>query len=276
MESLNAATAVVIVVGGFYAYRTLMGGAQLVGDFVDTVSEAIGGAVDAVSNLGCSSDEVYDAGLCYPRCGEGYTGVGPICWPGCGSDFTGAGGRDDGTHCGKGNYTRGVGRPIHACPQGYSKEGLLCYSDCEPGYTGVGPLCWESCPDGYKTDPATCRRDVSVISADNRDCPWYDACGLTFAKGCSKCPPGYSNDGCTCSRGAHIFGRKTRPRTTKTLGCSPNEDYDTGLCYDKCRDSYSGVGPVCWQQCPANTTDIGVSCQKRSYSRGVGVPIHST
>ncbi len=25
-------------------------------------------------------DDKYDAGLCYPACGSGYTAVGPVCW----------------------------------------------------------------------------------------------------------------------------------------------------------------------------------------------------
>lgn len=28
----------------------------------------------------CAPGEVYDAGLCYPQCGNGYSGVGPVCW----------------------------------------------------------------------------------------------------------------------------------------------------------------------------------------------------
>ena len=28
----------------------------------------------------CSGGKEYDAGLCYPKCEEGYSGVGPVCW----------------------------------------------------------------------------------------------------------------------------------------------------------------------------------------------------
>lgn len=31
-------------------------------------------------SMSCSSDKVYDAGLCYKRCKAGYSGVGPVCW----------------------------------------------------------------------------------------------------------------------------------------------------------------------------------------------------
>jgi hypothetical protein len=33
--------------------------------------------------LGCSSDEEYDAGLCYPPCEHGADGEGPVCWGHC-------------------------------------------------------------------------------------------------------------------------------------------------------------------------------------------------
>lgn len=268
METINTMVIVGAVVAAVYVYNKVF---SIGGGVVDAVKEA----VDKAGQLGCGPGEQYDAGLCYPECGVGYQGIGPICWSKCGDRFLDAGGRDDGTHCGKGNYGRGVGKPIHACEPGYTKDGLLCYANCDPGYTGVGPLCWEQCEGGYTDDGATCRRDVQVISADNGDCPWYDKCGLTIAKGCSKCPEGYSNDGCTCSRGTRIYGKKTKSRRTKALGCAGDEDYDTGLCYAKCRDSYQGVGPVCWEGCPPNTDDVGVSCQKKSYSRGVGIPIHA-
>ena len=32
---------------------------------------------------------------------------------------------------------------------------------------------------------------------------------------------------------------------------------------------------VCLPQCPTNWTDIGISCQKPSYNRGIGIPINS-
>lgn len=30
--------------------------------------------------MSCDSGEEMDAGLCYPKCGDGYKGVGPVCW----------------------------------------------------------------------------------------------------------------------------------------------------------------------------------------------------
>lgn len=42
------------------------------------------------------------------------------------------------------------------------------------------------------------------------------------------------------------------------LTCSPDEEYDAGLCYEPCREGYNGVGPVCWKE------------KQLSYGRGVG------
>ena len=44
------------------------------------------------------------------------------------------------------------------------------------------------------------------------------------------------------------------------------------LCYPRCKAGYSnyGQGPVCWAKCPSGTTNLGISCKKRTYSRGVG------
>lgn len=269
VQKLETGSVIALVVGGALLVNSWIN-SSAVQSAIDTVVEGAENFGEAISTLSCKDNEQQDAGLCYPYCREGFKGAGPICWSECGSDFVNNGGTDTGVGCLKGNFSRGVGGPIHACASGYTKEGALCYENCPAGYTGVGPVCWQNCPDGYKDDGATCRRDADIISSDNSDCPWYDKCGLVTAKGCSKCPPGYTNDGCTCRRNVNIFGKRTLTRKTKVLQCAADEDYDAGLCYKKCRTGYVGVGPICWQSCPANTDDSGVSCTKHSYSRGVG------
>lgn len=53
-------------------------------------------------------------------------------------------------------------------------------------------------------------------------------------------------------------------------------DLDAGLCYEKCRDGYHGVGPVCWassenvgvgtpvalEDCPAGWSNDGLTCRE--------------
>jgi hypothetical protein len=153
-------------------------------------------------------------------------------------------------------------------------EAGLCYEKCKGGYSGLGPICWEKCEQGFADLGAFCFKGADIISSDNDGCPWYDKCGLTLEKGCSKCPEGYANDGCTCRRDPESKTKDTYSRGVgKSLGCSENEKYDAGLCYDKPKDGYYSVGPVAWQDCPPETEDIGVSCRKKNYSRGVGRPM---
>jgi hypothetical protein len=165
----------------------------------------------------------------------------------------------------KPSYGRGVGTVPTNCGPGREYDAGLCYPPCATGFRGVGPVCWQTCPPGYSDDGATCRHDASIISSDNGACPWYDKCGLTFARGCSKCPPGYANDGCTCRIDANIFGKSTYTRGVGSLptACPGGREYDAGLCYTPCNPGFTGVGPVCWGTCPTGYEDWGVQCAKR-------------
>ena len=60
--------------------------------------------------------------------------------------------------------------------------------------------------------------------------------------------------------------------------CYPDYPIKDGLlCYPRCKSGYSnyGEGPVCWAKCPPATTNIGITCQKDTYGRGVGKPLSS-
>ncbi|WP_437967905.1 hypothetical protein WMF04_00790 [Sorangium sp. So ce260] len=187
----------------------------------------------------------------------------PAAVPGCPPGFS-----DDGATCSstvsKPSYGRGVGAAPTLCGAGQQYDAGLCYPLCASGYYGVGPVCWQSCPSGYTDDGLTCRRNAQIINADNSACPWYDVCGLTFAKGCSVCPAGYANDGCTCRIDAHIFGKSSYGRGVGSVptSCGAGQQYDAGLCYPTCGSGYSGAGPVCWGSCPVGYVDFGATCTK--------------
>jgi hypothetical protein len=59
-----------------------------------------------------------------------------------------------------------------------------------------------------------------------------------------------------------------------------NPDKSGLLCYPKCRGGYTGIGPVCWEDC-GNMTTVGIFCVdsymhifvRKTYGRGVGVPM---
>jgi len=176
---------------------------------------------------------------------------------------------DDGATCrldniiAKDSYGRGVGTVPIGCESGERDAGL-CYEPCRDGFDGVGPVCWKRCPPGMHDDGAFCRRDVQIISSNNGSCPWYDVCGVTFARGCSTCPAGFQNDGCTCRVDAWIFAKDTYGRGAGELptACRPGQEYDAGLCYPLCRPTYHGAGPVCWGNCPAGYADHGGTCYR--------------
>jgi hypothetical protein len=102
------------------------------------------------------------------------------------------------------------------------------------------------------------------MNADTNACPWYDKCGLTLAKGCSKCPAGYTNDGCTCRKDVHIFAKKSEGRGIGSpMSCREGYDNDAGLCYARCEGGMSGVGPVCWARCRGDMpVECGAGCAK--------------
>ena len=140
------------------------------------------------------------AGLCYKPCTYDKSswafanGVGPVCW---------------------------------GCPKSHPiEQGALCYKEC-PDHKPKGRmfLCFGDCPSDYRNDGLTCFRDARLRAADTSDCPWYDKCGLTFSRGCSKCPAGYKNDGCICRQNPHVT---VRPRYHRGIGV-PMKSYSRGI-----------------------------------------------
>ena len=104
---------------------------------------------------------------------------------------------------------KGVGPVCSGCPKSHPVEQAgLCYRRC-PSHTAIPRMtsCYGNCPNGYRNDGITCFLDAHIHGSDNSGCPWYDKCGLTFARGCSRCPRRYKNDGCTCRRNPHLIMR---------------------------------------------------------------------
>lgn len=47
-------------------------------------------------------------------------------------------------------------------------------------------------------------------------------------------------------------------RAPQIADCTPDKEYDAGLCYDKCPDKMTGVGPVCWGDSPPDWVNCGM------------------
>ena len=114
-------------------------------------------------------------------------------------------------------FVRPVGPVCWGCPSSHpSEEASLCYRYCPRDKPHKSTFnCFGDCPSGYRNDGLTCFRDAHIFNSDNSACPWYDKCGLTFSRGCSKCPAGYHNDGCTCRRDPHAI---SRPKYIRGVG----------------------------------------------------------
>lgn len=147
-------------------------------------------------------------------------------------------------YCWRRSYGRGIGRPVHTCPEhAPEQDGLICYPLCRDGYNGVGPVCWEKCEN--LTAFAFFCWDVRF--SERHECPWYDKCGLVKSS-CVVCPDNYTKLGCLCG------GFSVRSNYGRGVGsplvCSEKYEQDGALCYTKCDKNYNGIGPVCWQYCP--------------------------
>ena len=252
----------------------------------------------------CKDGDEKDGLLCYPKCRSGFTGVGPVCWRGCEGY-----GRDDGMFCAKPSpYGRGVGRSP-TCRDDEDKNGALCYPKCRSGYYGVGPVCWKGCNGFGRDDGAFCAKPGPYGRGAGRSpctgCSGCTGCGWGGCSGCSgcsscstshcrdseqvngllcypkcragfhnfgccicspNCPSGYTDIGVSCAKPSYGRGAGRIPNT-----CRDDEEMHLALCYPKCRPGYHAFGCcICSPDCPSGYTDIGVSCKKPSYGRGVG------
>lgn len=198
------------------------------------------------------------AGLCYPKCQSGYSGVGPVCWQDCPSGF-----RDDGAFCAKpAPYGRTAGRvPDVKCPKGYWQRGIGAAAWCDNRAFWV----WE-----LKTTSATiaCKNSEEMNGG-----LCYPKCKKGFhAVGCCVCSPDCpahlgADIGVSCTK--HSYGRGSGELST----CPSNMIRDetggpAGLCYPRCKAGYHGVGPVCWQDCDPGWADCGAGCAKTSSDCG--------
>jgi hypothetical protein len=174
--------------------------------------------------------------------------------------------------CWKGSYGRGVGTIPDACTGGKNLEIGMCYTPCKQGWDGAVTMCLRKCPSGYVNTGLSCHVDKALLVPAN-----VDVCNMK-----TTCPSGYTNAGLLCGLNtpsvpggyeALVSGPAasgldlTRQPYDRGIGNAPTaclngKENDTGLCYPKCNTNFSGIGPVCWGQCPAGWTNCGMGCAK--------------
>lgn len=192
------------------------------------------------------------AGLCYPKCKTGYYGVGPLCWQSCPTNF-----RDDGAFCRKPDeYGRGAGRipdkrPCSDWNSAYRDDGTSCWLDTYGRGTGFDYF--------FKDGMKNCEKKHGKGN-----------CEMWGAIAYPKCKKGYKNVACCLCE--PIAGPGIKVTAFERYKCRSNEELNGALCYPKCKSGYSAVGCcICSYDCPADFgEDIGVSCTKKTYGRGVG------
>ncbi len=121
------------------------------------------------------------------------------------------------------NSNQALAQTTCSCSAGFESSAGLCYPACPAGHISSGSVCLAPCPSGLRDLGTSCQRDASILSANNSRCPWYDQCGLTFARGCSICPSGTTNSGCTCNAPALNYPKTATARTAVAPTCVTSE-----------------------------------------------------
>lgn len=201
--------------------------------------------------------------------------------------------------CFRDTYGRGVGKVPTACADtGRAMDEGLCYNKCPAGYDGKGVNCVANCPAGFRDDGLFCAKPAAYTvgvgrvsenlckSSSKFDTGCHEVVGLWYPK----CKPGFVNvGGSTCSPDcprtwSDIGVSCKKPSDNRGAGvianaCATGQKPDAGLCYDNCKAKYDGVGPVCWQSCPASLPHScgigGCASDAGSCSRALFAPISS-
>jgi len=130
-------------------------------------------------------------------------------------------------------FFKGEGKLPSTCPGGMENSVGLCYPLCGAGYYGVMTQCIENCPNGFRNDGYFCAK-----------------------------PSPYGR-----GSGYVIWDEWRCSRDNPSTGCEK-----WGLMwYPRCRSGYYAFGCcICSPSCQNGQVDIGVSCAKKVYSRGIG------
>ncbi len=153
-------------------------------------------------------------------------------------------------YCYRDSYGRTAGKVASACANPNDEKDAtggpagLCYPKCPPGYAGVGPVCWQSCPSGFRDDGAYCAKPASYTLRGS-EYPWKFG-----------------------DKAFSLDGARSRCTSANPQGCQKLGE----IIYPNCKTGFKTIGLECSPVClPGFGTDIGVSCTKKTSTRGTGV-----
>ncbi len=117
--------------------------------------------------------------------------------------------------------------------------------------SGNGPICWEICKPGYSDYGLLCHRIEFV---------YFKRCFIiNNVQTCRPCLNDYKDMGLHCKLDSNFYIKKSYSRGFgEPMVCDSEYEQDAGLCYDKCKNGFIGVGPVCWSTC--DKTDYALDC----------------
>ncbi|MBX7174099.1 MAG: hypothetical protein K1X72_24215 [Pyrinomonadaceae bacterium] len=204
--------------------------------------------------------------------------------------------------CYRQSFTRDAGEAATTCANGWEKVGLRCYPKCQSGYERSGSNCIATCPQGFSDIGLYCQKPAAYgrgagwagysavggktaiqrCEEGNRSkgdggSPAGQSCEMWGAYAYPKCKSGFHNVGANiCSPDCPFNWQDSgtgckKPALPSNLsgdafGCNPGKEKSGELCYNKCNKAdYSGVGPVCWQNCPSQMpVNCGAGCATSS------------
>lgn len=208
----------------------------------------------------CPNGWVMDSpGVCYSKCPDGYRGVGPSCFPFCPEGWT-----DAGITCTPPSYGRGVGYADPPSTYTRSSKGRNGYS-------------WDPWAQRHKPEPPPdrnmsngydrCRYDFGENACEEGSPGiFYPKCETGW-EGIGpicweRCRTGYGQAGLICSRAGIDIARE-RCANDNPQGC----EQVGPVFFPRCRTGYQTFALTCTQDCPGNTTNIGLLCQKKLLAR---------
>ena len=168
------------------------------------------------------------------------------------------------------------------CPAGYRDDGLTCFKpepykrDEYPVNAGEAAkaagdgLAWFFTFGTYQATGDTgldgALRRCQEVHGDNcvtanGDTIVYEACKAGYEQApvitnlCTpSCPAPMTDGGIFCAK--HTYTREA-----SLMSCDAGAVNDAGLCYEGCKAGFAGVGPVCWNACPAKLPyNCGAGC----------------
>jgi hypothetical protein len=209
-----------------------------------------------IKNTKCMKGLEMEDSLCYSKCKDGYkSDRSTMCYKQY-PEFENNNQKHTLTSITKNTYSNS--QPLNSCASNKEKSGALCYNKCRDGYSRSGQTCTENGspyivkPSPLKFGKTKCDNNKKKVGA-----LCYDKCKGDYDNILGVCTP-------------HKYTDLKDPGEPMT--CGEGQTKKGALCYDKCKDGYKEktLG-LCAQKCPDDSTDFGVGCTRKSYSRGAGI-----